>query len=369
MSRAITSRDLIGTWFVADAPSDASKFPQTGSDSSKKSFQDIYWKCIVCFFATASRYVGHASLVLYTNVRQLPLIDGVDITDFLLKINVQVRYLEIEHRLGSDKTSSWGNQFYILDIIKDLNDRKDFDTVTILDSDCIWVNSPESLLIDIERRQILSLAIPYGIDFVNNGASRRDLRNASGALLDVELNFVPHYSGGEIFAATNAGLKQVWELAKPMWDRLSTASPGQIKVFEEGQFLSILYEAADVPLGTADAHCKRMWTSLRMYSVTNQDIYSSLCIWHLPMEKRVGFQSLYKAVTVENSWFWSTDKSILFIKLAKIMGLPKRNFRQWMKHVVERFNFHCERRALMVKNVIRTMTHSAGAVKRTEDSL
>lgn len=363
MTRAITNRDLIGTWFVADTPKDASQFPQTGFDSSKQSFQDIYWKCIVCFFATASRFVGRASMVLYTNVQKLPQIDGVDISEILKNLNVDVRFLEIEHRLAATKTSSWGNQFYILDIINELNSRGDFDTVTILDSDCIWVKSPESLLVDVDRRQILSLSIPYDIDFQNNGASRRDLQRASGELLDAELEFIPHYSGGEIFAASNAGLKRVWSLAKPMWDRLSAARPGQIKVFEEGQFLSILYESADVPLGTADPHCKRMWTALRLYTVSNEDIYSSRCIWHLPMEKRVGFQSLFKAVMVKDSWFWSTDASTLFVRLARVMGLPKRNASQWARHVIERFIFHCEKRSLLIRDSVRLKLHKANLIR------
>src|SRR5258705_9097802 len=91
--------DIIATWMVSDAPDDASVFPQTGPDSSKEAFQDVYWRCVACFFAT-SRQVGNvARHILYTNVTKLPIVDGVSLDQLFRKLAVEVRTVAITHRL------------------------------------------------------------------------------------------------------------------------------------------------------------------------------------------------------------------------------------------------------------------------------
>jgi hypothetical protein len=340
--RTETKRDVIATWFVADTPETASSFPQSGHNSASASFQDIYWRCVACFFATASRQAPHAKFVFYTNTAHIPTVGGTDLRAFLSGLDVEIRTLPIEHRLGKDKVSTWGNQFYILDILEDLARRDDFDTVCVLDSDCVWVRPIGSMLADIERRGILSLSIPYMEEFNNNGATRYDMQRAAALLTGREMTWVPHYSGGEIFAATRAAVDEVLSLSRPMWAKLSQSGRGEIPVNEEGQFLSILYELIDVPVGTADPHCKRMWTALNLYSVSNEDIYSSRCIWHLPMEKKTGFRDLYTVVCQPSSWFWTMPKDHLFKKIAAIMGIPKRSLRQTSMHVVARLRFYLD---------------------------
>ena len=347
--RGATHNDVIATWFVTDSIEDASQFPQTGHDSSKTTFQDIYWRCIVCFHATAFRQAPHAKHVLYTNCETTPVVDDVQIGTILNRLGVEIRVLPIHHRLGRGKVKTWNNQFYILDIIKDLVARDDFATIVVLDSDCVWVRPVGSLLSDVERRGLLSLCIPYTEEFNNNGATRFDMQRAASQLTDMEFGFVPHYSGGELFAATRQGVADVWKLAEPMWKRLSEAEPGEIKIYEEGQFLSIIYEALNIPIGTADAHCRRMWTALRLNTVTVEDIYSSRCIWHLPMEKKTGFPVLFKVACNPQSWLWTRPLPDLAVAIARCMGIPKRTPTQWFKHVVSRTNFHIERLKLSTR--------------------
>lgn len=347
--RVETPRDLIATWFVADDANTASMFPQTGLNSSERTFQDIYWRCVVCFYATAVRQAPLAKYVFYTNTDRIPIVDGINVANMLAKLGVEVRVLSIEHRLGREKVQTWNNQFYILDIIEDLKARTDFDTVLVLDSDCVWVRQIGSLLRDIDRRGVLSLSIPYSEEFLNNGASRKDLQKAASQLADVAFDFIPHYSGGELFAANATSLISISEHAEKMWKRLADAPAGAIKVHEEGQFLSILYEMLNVPVGSADPHCKRMWTALRLNNVSAEDVYSSRCIWHLPMEKKTGFAELYHVVCDTNSWFWSKSESELFLGIAAIMGIPQRSTRQWLRHIVARARFHLEKRRGLVQ--------------------
>ncbi len=335
-----TPSDVIATWFVMDPVEDASIFPQAGIDSSKRPFQETYWRCIVCFYVTAVRQAPDAKYVFYTNCDSLPTVEGLNIACLLEKLRVEVRLLPITHRLGKEKVNSWNNQFYILDIIKDLSLRSDYTTVVIMDSDCVWVRSPQSLLSDIDRRGILSLCIPYTEEFVNNGATRLDMQRAASQLTDRDIEFVPHYSGGEMFAAKREKVAEIWRYAEPMWKKLSSAPAGTIKVFEEGQFLSIIYELLDVPTGTADAHCRRMWTALRLNNVSAEDVYSSRCIWHLPMEKHTGFAKLARVISDPHSWIWVLPSAELSKHISQCMGIPSRTLTQLGRQFTSRVSFH-----------------------------
>ena len=335
-------QDVIATWFVADTKDKSSFFPQAGIGSSSLKFQEIYWRCVACFFATSAR-IGHSARhILFTNVGHLPLVDGVSLERLLNDFGVEVRTLPITHRLGREKVSRWNNQFYILDIIDDLCNSFTFKSATVLDSDCVWVRRADRLFTDIKRRGILSLCIPYAADLKVNGGSRRDMRRAAMLLANKQLRNDPYYCGGELFAADSESVKRIHELAKTMWSRLQASAPREIPVYEEGHFLSIIYELLDVPIGTADPHIRRMWTALRLYNVSWEDIDSSRCVWHLPTEKKTGFVDLFSAVRDANSWFWQTEPEQLRLKIAAAMGIPNRTTWQWAKKVQSRTVDHLE---------------------------
>ncbi|WP_129218611.1 hypothetical protein [Lichenibacterium ramalinae] len=341
--QTISSKDIIASWFVADDPLNASDFPQTGHDSSREKFQQVYWRCVVGFYATLARQSPNARKVFFTNLETLPKIGTFDIAEFFSRIGVEVITLRTVRRLGSAKVKTWNNQFFILDIIEHLASRTDFETVMVLDADCVWVRSPDAMVFDVRRRGILSLSQPYPESFAINGVTRPDMMRAAALLAGRPLPCVPHYSGGELFAATAARVKDVWRTAEPMWQRLLDAAPGEITVTEEGQFLSIIYEFLDVPVGTADPHCRRLWTALRLNNVSMEDKDSSRCVWHLPMEKKTGFADLFRAIGQNDSWVWTTDPDGLREIIAKTMGIPRRSGKQWLMQVAARAEFYREK--------------------------
>jgi hypothetical protein len=334
------SSAIIATWLVADAPQDASVFPQTGLDSASTHFQQIYWRCVACFFATSVRMGNAARHLFFTNVERLPNIDGFSLDELFLHLGVEVRTLPITHRLGRSKVSTWNNQFYVLDIIKDLHARQEFQCAAVLDSDCVWVRRADEFLADIGRRGVLTLCIPYALDFKVNRGSRQDLRQAALQLAGKALLRDPYYAGGELFAATRDNIGRIYELAAPMWQRLQASEPGEIPIYEEGHFLSIVYELLDIPIGTADPHIRRMWTALRLYNVTWEDIHSSRCVWHLPMEKKTGFVELFAAVRNTESWFWAVPPDQLRPRIAAAMGMPRPSPRQWLNKARSRAMDH-----------------------------
>jgi hypothetical protein len=332
----VVSKEIIATWMVVDNDDEASDFPQAGSNSASPKVQEIYWRCVACFFATSVGVGNKQKHVFYTNSNNLPTVDGISIRSILSKLNVEIRVLDITSRLGRDRVRRWNNQFYVLDIIRDLKNRNDFEAVVLLDSDCVWPRQAQELFRDIKKWGILSLCIPYALDEVVNGASRRDMKAAGSILSSVELDGEPYYSGGEFFAATVGKIIEIDGLAGRMWEKLVDPNNIDIKIQEEGQFLSVIYHLLNVPVGTADMHIKRMWTAIRLNTVTWEDIDSSRCIWHLPEEKGAGFFDLFRELRHSNSWIWKNLEHEYRLSLAKTMGLPNRRPIQIIRKVATR---------------------------------
>lgn len=338
------AQDLISTLLVLDRPEDASIFPQVGLDSSHRMFQDVYWRCVACFFATSARQNPDARHALFTNADELPTVEGLEMKDLMRRLGVDVVRLPITHRLGRDKVKSWNNVFYILDVIAHLDREGGFNRAVLLDSDCVWVRPADGLMADVARRGVLSMSIPYSYDEKLNGASRRDMVQAAQRLAGHSFDFVPNFSGGELFAATRSGLAEVGRAVSAMWSELLVSPPGEVRVYTEEHLFSIAYEMLGVPTGTADPHIRRLWTALRLNNVTAEDVDSGRCAWHLPMEKKTGFVDLFKAVKKRDSWLWTVPPEEVRLRVARVMGLPKRSPRQWVLQVESRLRFYAGKR-------------------------
>lgn len=338
------AHDLISTLLVLDRPEDASTFPQVGLDSSSRSFQNVYWRCVACFFATSARQNPEIRHTFFTNADALPTVDGLDVKDLLRRLGVDVVRLPITHRLGRNKVSSWNNVFYILDVIAHLDREGGFDRAVVMDSDCVWVRPADGLMADVARRGVLSMSIPYPYDEKLNGASRRDMVRAAQKLAGHHFDFVPNFSGGEIFAATRSGMAEVNRTVSTMWAELLASPPGDVHVYTEEHLLSIAYELLGIPTGTADPHIRRLWTALRLNNVTAEDVDSGRCAWHLPMEKKTGFVDLFKHAKDRDSWLWTVPPGDVRLRIARVMGLPRRSPRQWALQVESRLRFYASKR-------------------------
>src|SRR5207248_7570043 len=132
-------------------------FPQVPGASSSPSFQSVYWRCVACFFATLIKVRAPGRRVLFTNVGVLPIIDGHRLDALMEQFGVEVNHLPIVHRLRHPSIRSWNNQFYILDIIHEVEKGFDFGSLLVLDADCVWTRPVDGLMADLTRFGILTL--------------------------------------------------------------------------------------------------------------------------------------------------------------------------------------------------------------------
>jgi hypothetical protein len=323
-------KPIIATW-RADTAQDQAHFPQVSGDIASADFQAVYWRCVACFFATLARVGSPARRVLFTSAERLPVVDGIDLNHLLDELGVEVIRLPLRHRLTHPSIKSWGNQFYLLDIIREAQRCLSFESLVVLDCDCVWTRPTDALFADLNRFGVLTLQLSHPEQEVINGISRRDMKRAAELFLGKPLSHVPHYVGGEIFACRQDLMARVQQLADGLWKMLSNPSADPPLLREEAHLLSLVYDLMDIPPGTADAHIKRMWTTFHFHNVTQDDIESSRCLWHLPAEKQSGFVSLFGEVVRPQSRFWSIPQEELPRYLAGMMGLPRRDLTKWKR--------------------------------------
>ncbi|MGI4816339.1 MAG: hypothetical protein ACRYGG_23805 [Janthinobacterium lividum] len=317
------SRTTISTWFVADQPDEQTDFPQVGGRSDSTGFQAVYWRCIACFFASSAKANPTAKHAFFTNT-VVPTIDGVCIQSVFDALEVEVINLPIMSRLPKNSVSSWGNQFYILDVIRYAASHFADGRLIVLDSDCVLTRDTSELERAVEENQVLSYTLyeDQPRDYRVNGVTRPEMAQIANSVFGLNVDFVP-YSGGEIFAATISACKLMIPYVERLW--AYTIVPGQ-RLFprEEALFLSIIYAAMFIRDRTANSFIKRMWTTLSYSNVSAADV--SLPIWHLPAEKRSGFQRLFKEIFENRNKFDSLeDAADLLTLYQRTMGIPRRS--------------------------------------------
>lgn len=316
-------KTVISTWYVADDAENATFFPQIGRSSDTAEAKLIYWRCVLCFFASSIAVNPQSTHVFFTNTT-LPIIDGLDVSQILNQWRVKVVYLPITYRLPVGRVQRWGNQFYILDVIRHLAEYGRHERYVILDADCVWIRPVSALERAIDRYGVLTYILgerEYGTTDLINGLSRQGMARFLGSV-----GGKPHdaiaYCGGEIFAAKQKEIDKLAGQIDAIWSRVLAAEQDTPK--EEAHLLSILYAMHGYEIGTANLFIKRIWTNLKHNNVEISDL--DLTIWHLPAEKRTGFHDLFLKLKAAQSDY--RDPLILGFrpdayKLA--MGIPRRN--------------------------------------------
>lgn len=300
----------ISTWFVADNAAEATYFPQLGTRSDAPAAQAAYWRCALVFFATSVRLNPGRTHLFFTNT-DVPRVDGIDLAAAFADWGVEVVRLPITYRLPRGEVSSWGNQFYIFDILAWFEAHGQQDRLIVLDSDCVWRHPADRLEAAIDARGVLTYVLgeieyPVGADI--NGLSREGMARFAGRGAPVP------YCGGELFAGTLSEVRRLAEQVPALWARMLAGEADAPR--EEAHLLSVLYAANDYALGTSNPFVRRMWTTFKHRNLRPSD--RDITIWHLPAEKKTGFADLFGRL--RDGGIGALDDATV----ARLMGYPRR---------------------------------------------
>jgi len=289
-------RNIIATWIYLDSKEEQSNYIQSGKKSDSPSFQKIYWRCVVLFFETSLRYNASFEHILFTNTNRLPVIDGLDIGQWLKQNNIQIVVIDNQYVMPQGYYHSWRNQFYEFSIIDYMAKELDApDKFLLLDSDCVFSKSVAPMFErTFKLAQTFVNTFPrYDADTSINGLSRKEQTAIISEILQKEFSEPVWYCGGEILFATGEFLKNVAEEFPSIYQWLLDRNKNGLSQFnEEAHTLTYLYYKYDCEIGKLNDCIKQMWTNPHVFrNIDANDV--NFPIWHLPAEKKRGFKKLY----------------------------------------------------------------------------
>jgi hypothetical protein len=329
---------VISTWIVLDSPEDETEFPSAGTRSSTRSFQWIYWRCIVVFFASSIKQNPAAHHVLFCN-RPFDKIEEQDTLALLRQWNIELIHIPITYRMPRGSVSKFGNVFYELDILK-FAAEQDWPGIILTDNDCVWVKSAEPIAALLEKEPILGYTLQpedqkaYQGDVLINGMSRKKMRaliqDVGGLALDRDV----HFYGGEFLAASKSGCQTLVSYFDRLWSKTVQESREVDSIKTEEHFLTILYEAEKARPHAANPFIRRLWTHFQDFNVKPSDL--DLSIWHVPAEKQFGFKSLYAEIVRAPEQFWSlsSESAVMLIRLH--LGIPRRSSSKYVQDITRK---------------------------------
>ncbi len=286
-------KNYLVTWFYSEEANDASYYPSVGGSSSSAKIQYIYWRCIYVFFRSAlitNRDVI-TDFVFFTNVENLPTVDGVNFKEFFEENHIRVVLQELTRKTPKDWYGAWRNQFYLFDILKHFQDADG--NILILDSDCV-VNAPlKSLYEEIHEKGILTLPIDYSVKREINGCSIEQMREIYRRILKTPQSNGLLYMGGEFVAIRGDKTAPLMEMFETIWAKnYELYEAKEPKLNEEAHVLSLCYYALGAQNEAGRKYIRRIWNALNCDQVMESDL--ALPIWHLPAEKKFGFKELFR---------------------------------------------------------------------------
>jgi len=295
------------TWCFAESEEHESTYFQVPGRSSSPQFQATYWRCVALFFATSWRHQQNVRHVLFTNVDQIPSVDGVDVLSLLKQWNVEIIVLPYTFTPPPGFYTAYQNQFYLFDIAHYLNRIGNADdSFLVFDSDCVWVSNVEPMRYALARDGVLTYVVNLPTDWPNNGLTREEMRTIASEILADEVPSPLIYCGGELLAATAPELSRLTTEIDTTWHQLLARHARNQPTFnEEGHTLSYIYYKLGYPLGNGDPFIRRIATGA--WGIYNNALPTDhgLVVWHVPLEKRLGLRRLFPLVADQTSEFWS----------------------------------------------------------------
>ena len=266
----------------------------TFSEGSKLA---MYYRCMVVCYASLRRLYPAAQLSLFTN-RELPE-----------PFHGQLKSLAVNTVICTSRfvdDTAFKNGFpgclYTLDVIEYLSKQQnDFNTLILLDSDCVVRYRLDGLLDKLQGgSECMYAYLPgYPVNMVANGQSRASLTLALSYFTGEMIATPIELYGGEFYALSVTSLPKLAARIDGFWLWMKA---GGIKKFgdnlTEEHAMSVVRAQYGDNVQGASGLIKRIWTASVFSTVNGSE--SAIPIWHLPSEKKKGFVKLYQ--------YWLTHK-------------------------------------------------------------
>tara|TARA_B110000977_G_scaffold186713_1_gene252999 strand:- start:3184 stop:4167 length:984 start_codon:yes stop_codon:yes gene_type:complete len=257
----------------------------------------VYWQTVYTLFFTSIVKNRHEKIkyALFTNVSSFPLRNEIESLGVVIFDD-----LKLVHR----NTKEWATVKFFFDVVTYIENSsyfKDDDSIVMLDTDCIGLNSSAKLFTHLEKMDqpaVYFTGYALSAHHELHGLSIRALEKVFEHVFLRKI-FIRNTIGGEFFAFNkNKNLKDF----RRYYENLLEAQTKDTITTEE-QILSIIN--GDMKFLYIDFSIYRIWTAYRNYDVCN-DI-NKFTFLHLPSEKTNGLASLFKQLIKKQPLNFTSD--------------------------------------------------------------
>ena len=332
--------NILATWICIDNSENASYFPSSKGSSADVSIQSIYWRCVAVSMYTARKFNPELRLVVFSNVSNYPVIDDVDYEQLFKKLNIEFYTTPFGFQTPKGYYGNWSNQFYEFSILEFISDHPAFnneDAFILIDSDCVITKGMSDIFLQVVKNECITYAMDaYNTTYKINGISRTDMKAIFENLQGTKIDFVPSYHAGEFLGATIAAVKKIMNIFYPTWQMLLDYHKNNLpRLHEEAHVLSYLYYKGGYKGGQANAYVKRLWTDPSSFrNVKESD--ENYMIWHLPSEKRFGFQKMFQFLKQTDFNVNTYPAEQLKQYLQKTFQVPSISFNKYIYYFVKK---------------------------------
>jgi len=324
-------RFRIATSLCAGSAGDRSDYPQLGGLRAGRRRRS-FWKCVAVFFASGRRCNPDAELMLFTNDRKPPVIDGVNVGSLLAGWGVSIVQTPFTFMPPRHASGSFRNTYFKLDAVKALGAYRD-DFVMHLDADCLWTRPGDKLRRYAESDRLTLYAV-YGRPGPAEKAG--DLTGHEMAALYRRIDpgypeSAPVRFGGELIAGRGEWFAEIDSQLTDVFAGLvqrSRREPPRFAngrtVFDGEEYLScfVLNKFWGSRWQDAAEYVKRIWDT-NVYSNASPDDLGKT-VWHMPAEKQRGFPLLFREVVSPDSEFFHVPLDRFAAYLGEFVGIPER---------------------------------------------
>jgi len=258
---------------------------------------------VVALFATSIKNNADVRHILFTNAKEIPDIGRFETARFFEENEIEVIRLPYTCKIPRNDYDCWGSTFFIFDILKHISENAlAGDIYTILDPDCVFVNSISKIIDFVDRYDILLYETGYAYNWDINGLTRLDMKQIYEEINGTTLAEPPRAYGGEWFGAKVKVIKDIVRIfneTRPVIDQ--RVQDGKKSFNTEEHFLNYIYQKLGLPSEHANQHIRRVWTGADYTNISGDEF--SLDIWHTPAEKTSGIAALFEQIANPQSGF------------------------------------------------------------------
>lgn len=284
---------ILATSFVTDRKSDGTIFPAAGGNSADARVQSVYWRCIVVLYASARINDPDLELRFYTNCEP-PELDGRRVRDILDGFGVSTIILPLTHRFTDNRSRSWGNVLYFMDVMASLAAEPGDRALALVDSDVVMTGPVDALFTPLDRYDFVGYGVERPADEDINGLDRNAMTALAAGLFGRAFPAPVLDFGGELLVTTADAWRRHGPLFEDLYRQALAGGERMGRISTEEHFYSIIFAGLNGVVARDTGVLKRLWTARTFSTVEPGD--ERYALWHLPAEKRYGLRYLYQAL-------------------------------------------------------------------------